>query len=345
MLKLSILDQSPIAHGSTASEALQQTVQVAQMAERLGYHRLWVSEHHDAPTLAGSTPEILIAHLAARTSRIRIGSGGVMLPHYSAYKVAENFRMLEALYPGRIDVGLGRAPGGMPRSTMALQEGKARNAVDYMQQVEDLRDYLTDSLPEDHRFFGLTASPVVDTVPEMWLLGSSDGSAYVAAQKGTAFTFAHFINGEGGVGAMRMYRDRFVPSPLVTTPRTSVAIFAFCADTDEAADKLASVLDLSLVLLANGQRSNGTPTLEMAQSYPYSRYELALVKENRKRMIVGSKASVKQQIEELARLYGTDEVMLATTTARFEDRLHSFELIADAFNLTDTGEDERTTAQ
>ncbi|WP_436664266.1 LLM class flavin-dependent oxidoreductase [Alicyclobacillus acidoterrestris] len=344
MLKLSILDQSPISHGSDARVALQQTVQVAQLADRLGYHRLWVSEHHDAPTLAGSTPEILIAHLAAKTSRLRIGSGGVMLPHYSAYKVAENFRMLEALYPGRVDVGVGRAPGGMPRSTMALQEGKPRGAVDYMQQVADLRDYLTDALPEDHRFYGLTASPVIDTVPEMWLLGSSDGSAYVAAQQGTAFSFAHFINGEGGTAAMQMYRDRFVPSRLCASPETSVAIFAFCADTEKEADKLASVLDLSLVFLANGQRADGVPTIEMAQSYPYSRYELALVKENRKRMVVGDKVSVKQQIEALAQAYGTNEVILCTNTARLEDRLHSFELVAEAFGLQERTPSANTTA-
>lgn len=333
MLTLSILDQSPIATGGNASQALGQTVQVAQAAEKLGYHRLWVSEHHDAANLAGSTPEILIAHIAAKTNHIRLGSGGVMLPHYSAYKVAENFRMLEALYPGRIDVGLGRAPGGMPRSTMALQEGKLRN-VDYALQVEDLMAYLTDTLPDDHRFHGLRAAPFAQTVPEMWLLGSSDGSAMVAADKGTAFTFAHFINGEGGEDAVQLYRDRFQPSVIRKAPQTSVAIFVFCADTDAEANTMASSLDLALVMLANGQRSAGTPTIEMATSYPYSRYELALIRENRKRMIVGDPASIRQQLEELANAYGTDEIMIATTTADFEQRLHSYELVAKAMGLS-----------
>lgn len=193
--------------------------------------------------------------------------------------------------------------------------------------------YLTDTLPEDHRFRGLTAAPVTDTVPELWLLGSSDGSASVAANMGTAFTFAHFINGEGGVDVVDAYRSTFQPSVRYAQPETSVAIFVFCADTDEDANRMAASLDLSLVRLANGQRQLGTPTVEMALAYPYNKYELALVRENRKRMIIGSPASVKQQIEELAKTYGTDEVMIATNAADFNQRLHSYELVAEAFHL------------
>lgn len=335
MIKLSILDQSPIAYGSHAREAINQTIQVAQTAERLGFHRFWVSEHHDASSLAGSTPEILMTHLAAKTNTIRIGSGGVMLPHYSAYKVAENFRMLEALYPHRIDIGLGRAPGGMPRSTLALQEGKVRQAH-YGQQIDDLIAYLTDSLPADHRLGGLSASPVIDTVPEMWLLGSSDDSGHTAAQKGTAYMFAHFINGDGGADVVRSYQKHFKPSLLRDKPESSVAIFVLCADTDEQAELLASSLDLALIMLVTGQRSQGTPTIEMAQAYPYSQYELAIVQENRKRMIVGGPAKVKRQIEDLALAYQTDEVMVVTTTNQLADRIHSHELLAAAFGLTPT---------
>ncbi|MDQ0189738.1 LLM class flavin-dependent oxidoreductase [Alicyclobacillus cycloheptanicus] len=335
-MQLSILDQSPISIGGTARQAIQETVRLAQAAEQLGFHRFWVSEHHDAPSLAGSTPEVLLSHLGAKTNRIRIGSGGVMLPHYSAYKVAENFRMLEALYPNRVDLGLGRAPGGMPRSTMALQEGKSRE-VDYGQQVSDLKSYLTDTLPEDHRFPGLRATPIVDTVPELWLLGSSDWSAHMAAYQGTAFMFAQFINGDGGVEAVEAYLERFQPSPLFAKPKASVAIFTVCADTEAQAELIASTLDLSLVMLANGQRSEGTPTIEMAQNYSYSRFELALIKENRRRMIMGDKTSVKQQIEELAKRYHTDEVMLTIRAPEFADRVHSFELIAEAFGLVRNG--------
>jgi luciferase family oxidoreductase group 1 len=333
MIRLSILDQSPIAYGSDAKEALKQTVQIAQAADRLGYKRFWVSEHHDTPFLAGSTPEVLISHLAAKTERIRIGSGGVMLPHYSAYKVAENFRMLEALYPNRIDLGLGRAPGGMPIATRALQEGMMRGVDRYPEQVEDLMAYLTDTFPENHRFRGLTATPVVDSVPEMWLLGSSGGSAAIAAQKGIAFMFAHFINGEGGAHVVRAYQRQFRPSVLYDKPEASVAIFLVCAETDEEANQLASSLDLSLVMLENGQKQNGIPTLEMAQSYPYTPWELSRVRENRKRMIVGSPTTVKKQIEALANAYGTEEVMVSTNIPNFELRLRSFELLADVFEL------------
>jgi len=334
-MRLSILDQSPISHGSDAREALSQTAQIAQLADHLGYTRFWVSEHHDASALAGSTPEVLIAHLAARTRRIRIGSGGVMLPHYSAYKVAENFRMLEALYPGRIDVGLGRAPGGMPRSTYALQEGRDRR-VPYEQQVDDLIGYLTDSLPATHRFTGLRAAPIVDTVPEVWLLGSSDASALTAAHYGTGFLFAHFINPEGGTEAVEAYIHRFVPSGLYEAPQPAVAVFCICAPTDAEADRIARSLDLSLVMLANGQRRDGTPSIEAAEDYPYTAYERALIKENRRRMVVGSPSSVREQLEEFARTYQTEEVMVATTTARFADRVRSFKLLAEVFALPTT---------
>lgn len=333
MLTLSILDQSPISYGSDAREALHQTVQLAQAVEELGYKRFWVSEHHDSPSLAGSTPEVLIAHLAAKTSRIRIGSGGVMLPHYSAYKVAENFRMLEALYPNRIDLGLGRAPGGMPRATIALNEGRMRNIDRYPEQVEEIKAYLTDSLPESHPLYGLTATPVVDTVPELWLLGSSQGSAGIAAEKGTAYSFAHFINGQGGVQAVETYKQHFQPSHFCERPEASVAIFVICADTDDEADRIASSLDLSLLMLDQGQMSQGTPSIEHAQSYSYSPFEFARVRENRKRMIVGSPRTVKERIEALANAYGVKEIIVVTITYHFEDRLRSYELLADAFEL------------
>lgn len=333
MVKLSVLDQSPIAFGQTAHEALEQTVQVAQKAEELGFTRFWVSEHHDAANIAGSTPEVLLAHIGARTRRVRIGSGGVMLPHYSAYKVAENFRMLETLYPNRVDVGLGRAPGGMPRSTIALQGGRVRS-VDYGEQVEELMAYLTDSLPDTHRLYGLRARPIPQTQPEMWLLGSSYGSVEVAARRGTGFAFAHFINGDGGAHAVEMYRGLFQPSILHPSPQALAAVFVFCADTEARADELASSLDLALLMLANGQRSEGTPTLDMVNSYSYTPYEREFVKENRKRMIVGDKTSVKQQLEEFANIYDIDEIMIATRTPSFEDQMHSFELVAEAMNLS-----------
>jgi len=342
-MKLSILDQSPVPTGSNSREALQFTATLAQEAEKLGYTRFWVSEHHDTRALAGSTPEILAAHIAAKTKTIRVGTGGIMLPHYSAYKVSEVARMLEALYPNRIDLGLGRAPGGMPRATMALQEGRQKR-VNYEQQIDDLIAYITDTVPKDHRFPGLKATPLIDTVPEVWLLGSTYGSAAIAAQKGTAFSFAHFINGDGGEDSMRLYRERFQPSILYDKPKTSVAVFVFCAETDEEADLIASSLDLSLLFAATGQRSPGLPSIEQAQAYEYNSYERKFIQENRKRMIVGSPQTVKKQIEALAAAYDTDEVIAVTNAHRYEDRLKSFRLLAEAFQLqekkTKRGDDD-----
>lgn len=332
MLTLSILDQSPVSIGSNAREALQYTVELAQAADKWGYKRFWVSEHHDARSLAGSTPEVFVAHLASVTEKIRIGSGGVMLPHYSAYKVAENFRTLEALHPNRIDLGIGRAPGGMPRATMALQEGKLERA-DYRKQVTDMIAYLTDTVPEDHRFPGLKATPLIDTVPELWMLGSSNGSATVAAEKGTAFSYAHFINHEGGVQSMQQYKRHFQPSSLYEEPETSVAVFVICAETDDEANLIASSVELSRLFSANRQPLGGIPTIEMAQTYDYNSYERAFIQESRKRMIVGSPSTVKEQITALAKAYETNEVIAVTITHDFQHRLRSFELLADAFQL------------
>jgi luciferase family oxidoreductase group 1 len=331
MIKLSILDQSPIVAGSDAREALQQTIQIAITADRLGFTRLWVSEHHDSSGLAGSTPEVFISTLAAKTNQIRIGSGGVMLPHYSAYKVAENFRMLEALYPHRIDLGIGRAPGGMPRSTMALQEGRHR--AEYTEQVEDLKGYLTDSLPQDHRFFGLTATPVIDSVPGFWLLGSSGGSAQIAAEKGTAFAFAHFINGDGGSEVVHEYKRMFRPSNLYAKPEALAAFFVICAETDAEAGRQAKSLDLRLLMFANGQRGGASPTVEMAESYSYTLYEQAFVRENRKRMIVGSPETVRLKMEALAKSYDVGEVMCVIHMDSFEKKLQALNLLATAFKL------------
>lgn len=330
MIRLSALDQSPIPEGSTASEALAQTARLAVELERLGYHRFWVSEHHAATNLAGSSPEVLLAHLGAKTSSIRIGSGGVMLPHYSPYKVAENFRVLEALYPGRVDLGIGRAPGGMPLATRALQEGKTGGIDHYPMQIADLIAYLHDAIEDNHPFAGLKAAPVVPTSPELWLLGSSDESARLAAQAGAAFAFAHFINGEGGTAAMRYYQQHFRPSYYGEEPQAMVAIFVVCAETEEEANRLASSLDLSILLLEKGGRSGGVPSIETAQAYPYSQYDRYRIAENRKRMIVGDPTQVRERILQMLQAYQTNEAMIVTITHDYDARIRSYQLIAEA---------------
>ncbi|ADY21351.1 LLM class flavin-dependent oxidoreductase [Bacillus paranthracis] len=333
MIKLSVLDQSPISDGSTATQAFSHTVTLAQEVEKLGYTRFWVSEHHNSVSLAGSSPEILISHIAAKTERMRVGSGGVMLPHYSPYKVAENFRVLEALYPNRIDLGVGRAPGGMPIATRALQEGKMVSLDQYPEQIADVAMYLHDQVPENHHYANLKATPVIPTSPDMWLLGSSGESAKIAAQQGASFAFAQFINGYGGPEVMEAYQKQFHPSYLGDKPKSIVAIFVICGETTEEAEKIASSLDLSILLLEQGKRTTGTPSIETAQNYSYSAYDLFRIKENRQRMIVGDPSSVKEQIVNLSKAYNTDEFMIVTITHRFEDKLNSYRLLANAFNL------------
>lgn len=333
MIRLSVLDQSPIPYGKSATEALADTTRLAQEAERLGYHRFWVSEHHHTFSLAGSSPEVLIAHLAANTEKMRIGSGGVMLPHYSSYKVAENFRVLEALHPNRIDLGVGRAPGGMPLATRALQQGKVTGLDAYPEQLDDLIGYLHDSIDENHEFAGLRATPVVPTAPELWLLGSSGESARLAARRGAAFAFAHFINGQGGADVMRWYQKNFQPSRVNEKPQSLVAVFVVCAETEEEANRIASSLDLVLLLLEKGGVSKGVPSVETALQYPYTSYDRYRIQDNRKRMIVGTPEQVKETILRMSEEYNTTEFMIVTITHEFEDKLKSYQLLAETFGV------------
>ncbi|KXZ22859.1 hypothetical protein AXI59_10930 [Bacillus nakamurai] len=331
MISLSVLDQSPVSEGRSAESALQETVRLAQAAEELGYKRFWVSEHHYSKRLAGSSPEVLISHIAAKTSRIRVGSGGVMLPHYSAYKVAENFRVLEGLTPGRIDLGLGRAPGGMPIASWALNDGGKRNADQYPQQIRELTMYLHDLADDSHRFPNLTASPHIATAPDVWLLGSSGESALLSAETGAGYMFAHFINGDGGESTVAQYKRRFKPSVLGQKPKTAVAVFVLCADTEEKAEELASVLDYTLLAGEQGIPLNGVPAYETVRGNSYSPYEQRRIADNRNRMIIGTKQQVKEQLLALTKAYGTEEIMAVTITHQFEDKLHSYRLLREAF--------------
>lgn len=330
---LSILDQSQIAEGRTASDALRETTELAKEADRLGYHRYWVAEHHASHALASSSPEVLIAHLAANTRRIKVGSGGVMLSHYSAYKVAENFRVLEALHPSRIDVGLGRAPGGMPISTRALQEGKISHIDNYPQQVADLIGYLNDALPEKHRFKGLTASPSISTAPELWLLGSSFGSAAIAAEIGAAYGYAQFFGVPDSEVSVQHYKERFKPSALNDAPKLLAAVYVVCADTEEEARRLASSTELFFLSIESGRLLDRFPSVETAEAYPYSDYDRMRIEAGSHRRIVGTPDQVKRRLEEMSERLGIDEMMIVTVTHDFEARLRSYRLVAEAFGL------------
>lgn len=329
-MKLSVLDQSPLLPGMGPQEALMQTTELAKWTDELGFHRFWVSEHHSTASLAGSAPEILTSHLAAHTSHIRIGTGGVLLPHYSSYKIAEAFRVLETLHPGRIDLGVGRAPGGMPNVNLALNKGKLPSVEDYPAQVEELMAYLHGQDPYGQ---GVYATPRGETAPNIWMLGSSGTSARLAADLGTSYSFAHFINGRGGIRAMDRYKRYFSPSMQQGQPEGNVSVFVVCAETNEEAEYLASSLDLALLKIEQGGNNTHFPESDEAIHYPYTMAELDRVQENRNRMVVGTPDEVKTSLEKLAEEYGVDEVILNTIVSPFEKRLRSYELIAEAFSL------------
>jgi luciferase family oxidoreductase group 1 len=332
-LTLSILDQSPIRAGGTPAQAITESVELARAAERLGYRRYWVAEHHASEGLAGTAPEILVARIAAATSVLRVGSGGVMLSHYSALKVAETFRVLEALYPGRIDLGIGRAPGSDYRTARALQHGPGALGVEHFPiQIADLLAYLGDGLPSDHPFAGVEAQPRGASAPEPWLLGSSDQSAALAAHFGCAFSFAHFINDRGGAEVMAAYRAHFRPSRWLDRPEGSIGVFVLAAETEEEARRLALSRDLWRLRLDQGV-IGPIPSIEEAEAYPYSREESLRLAVNRRRQIVGSPEQVKAALETLAAAYGVDELVVVSICYDFAARLRSYKLLAEAFAL------------
>jgi luciferase family oxidoreductase group 1 len=332
-MRLSVLDQSPVPSGLAAADAIHQTFDLAVLADRLGYHRYWLAEHHGSTALAGSCPEILIGQVAARTCRLRVGSAGVMLTHYSPLKVAEQFRMLELLYPGRIDLGVGRAPGSDERTARALAYGAPRDPVQYPGQIADLLAWLDGGVPDGHTFAGVRATPETPGRPDVWLLGSSGESARLAAHFGVAYSFAHFIASEGSADALRTYRALFRPSAQLAEPQASVAVFVICADSEDEASRLARSRELFIVKLYTG-RGGPYPTVEEAERYPYSPRELAIVDEARRRCMAGTPEQVRARLESFARDHGVDELVIVTITHDPKARLHSYELLAAAFGLS-----------
>jgi luciferase family oxidoreductase group 1 len=329
---LSVLDQSPISEGSTGGDALRNSIDLAQLAESLGYHRYWIAEHHATPMLASPSPEALIGPIAALTSTMRVGSGGVMLPHYSPLKVAETFSMLAGLFPGRIDLGIGRAAGTDPLTTFALQRDRRQGAPDdFPEQLQELRGYLEDSLPPDHPFARVAKLPGEPETPEIWLLGSSPQSAIWAGELGLPYVFADFINSEGAHLA-ELYRERFVPSARLQRPTVMVATWALCADTQEEAERLATSSRMALSLLRTTGKTTPVPTVETATRFleePAGSLPIA----RRRRMTVGTKETVRDGLEAIAGQYGAEEVMIVTITHSHEARKHSYKLVAEAFGL------------
>jgi luciferase family oxidoreductase group 1 len=332
-LALSILDQSTVASGRTPAEAIRETLALAQLADGWGYRRYWLAEHHNSASHAGTAPEILISAIAAKTRRIRVGSAGVMLPHYSALKVAEQFRVLEAIAPGRIDLGVGRAPGSDGRTAFALNPNANEAADRFPQQVQELQGWLGDGLPVNHPFARVAAQPEVPTRPEVWILGSSDFGAQLAAYFGLPYCFAHFITeGRGSVEAMALYRDGFRPSARLAQPHAALAVFALTAATEAEAWRLFRSRELWRLRRDQGVFAPLASVAE-AEAYPYSPEEQARVERMRATAIVGAPEQVLAKLEGVAAEHGAQEVAVLTPCHDPAARQASFRLLAEAAGL------------
>lgn len=334
-LKLSILDQTPIRRGSNPYEALGESVQLVRLADEAGYTRYWISEHHNIATLACAAPEVLLARLGAETKRIRLGSGGIMLPNHSSLKVAENFRLLEALFPGRVDLGLGRAPGGDRLTASVLNPTNNFDPQEYVQQIVMLKAFLNDASTPETVHEKVKAIPRIQSSPSLWMLTSSGESAYLAAHFGMALSFAQFINPVGGADAMRQYRKRFKASNELSEPRGNVGIFAFCSESEEKVAQVQAVMDYRLLSILKGKMDEA-PSYESVRSYHYSQEELRHVQYNRQRMIVGTPDVVKEKMTALAKEFMVDEIVVATFADTSDDRFQSYRLLAGIFDLTNT---------
>jgi len=334
-VELSVLDQVPVPAGATAAEAVAASVKLAVAAEALGYRRYWVAEHHNTASLASASPEVMVAAMAARTSRIRVGSGGVLLPHYSPLKVAETFRLLDTLFPGRIDLGLGRTAGADAVTEAALQyRPGALGDEHFAQKMVDLLGFLDGNLEPGHPYASVRAQPEgpAGSGPEVWVLGSSSNGAAAAAYLGLPFAFAHFITDRFGPQIVRSYRKGFTPSPRLDRPRAAVAVSVICAETGAEAARLATSGDVWRLRPEGAERGPLLPP-EEAAAVALTEVERARVAQHRAGMVVGDPAGVREALEALADDFGADEVVVLTVCHDPDDRLTSYGLLAEAFGL------------
>ena len=329
MIPLSVLDLSVVTSATKPAAALRNSIDRARHADALGYVRYWLAEHHNLASVASPAPDVMIGQIAAVTSRIRVGSGGVMLPNHVSLVVAEQFGMLEALHPGRIDLGIGRAPGTDQVTAAALcRSPEALSADDFPEQLVDLLGFFTGNWPDGHQFARITAVPGLGHQPAIWLLGSSGYSAQVAGLLGLPFAFAHHFSAVNTLPALALYREHFRPSEILDRPYAMVAAAVICADTDERARFLAGSGALSFLRLRSG-RPGPLPSPDEAAAYPYNELERAFVADRQASSILGSPETVKRGIDELITATAADELMITTMVFDPADRLRSFELVAD----------------
>ncbi len=335
-MKLSVLDQSTATKGRPEAEAIRETLELARLCDSLGYHRYWVSEHHNSGSIVGTAPEVLMAAIAATTKTIRVGSAGVMLPHYSSLKVAEQFRVLEGIAPGRIDLGVGRAPGSDRITALALNPDE-RSSEHFPRQVLDLMHWVSGApLEEEHPFARIVAHPRGPTAPEMWILGSSDYGAQLAAHFGLPYAFAYFFSdGKGCEDALRLYRENFRPSPRHPRPMATICIWALAADMDDEARRLLKSREYWRVGFEKGIR---LPLVspEEAAGFDYAPADMERIDALRRKAFVGTGEHVAQRLRDEAQRFELDELVIVTWTFDAAARRRSYELLAEAFSLTST---------
>jgi luciferase family oxidoreductase group 1 len=333
-MKWSVLDQSPAAAGSTQDAAIRESIALAQLCDALGYERYWVSEHHNSASIVGTAPEILIAAVAATTRRIRVGSAGVMLPHYSALKVAEQFRVLEAIAPGRIDLGVGRAPGSDGLTAHALNP-HSHGAEEFPRQVQELQHWVSGiALPADHPYRNIMAFPTGDTSPQLWILGSSDYGAQLAAHFGLPYAYAYFFSEGAGVdSALALYRRNYRPSERYPRPQATICVWALAADTESEARYLLTTREYWRTGFEKGLRLP-LESPEKAAAYAYTDAERMMIEKLRAAALVGSAAQVAEKLQALARRLALEEIVINTWTFDPQARRHSYALLAEAFGLT-----------
>jgi luciferase family oxidoreductase group 1 len=331
MIPLSVLDLSPVATGMSGAQALRNSLDLAQLCDRLGYVRYWVAEHHNMPAIASSAPDIMIGQIAAVTQNMRIGSGGVMLPNHAPLMVAERFKVLEALFPGRIDLGLGRAPGTDPATSYALRRRQGINEEDdFLERFQELMLLETRGFPAGHPFHNVKAMPADVPLPPIYLLGSSDYSAQLAGQIGAAFAFAHHFATFPADEAMRLYRDSFKPSVSHKVPLAILGTQVMVADTDEEAERLALTFDLNTVRRAKGEYLP-LASPEEAAAFDYTPVDRARIAQGRNRISVGSPKTVKAKLQPLLEATKADELMVTSMIFDHAARKRSYELLAQAF--------------
>ncbi len=335
-LRLSVLDLAPVSSGATVGDALRASIDLVRHVEQLGFHRYWVAEHHNMAGIASSSPAVLLAHLAMATSSIRLGSGGVMLPNHAPLAIAEQFGMLEALHPGRVDLGLGRAPGTDGMTARALRGNRLIESDDFTARFAELTSFFDGSFPADHPYARITAVPGLGNMPSIWILGSSDFGAQFAGQRGLPFSFAHHFGTGGTELALDAYRRTFQPSAELSEPYSMIGVSVVCAETREHAQFLARASALGFLWLRQGRPSR-MPTPEQARDYEYSTAEAAFIEDRLRSAVIGTPSEVRNQLNALVQRHEVNELMITTSVHAHADRVASFELLADACSVVSAG--------